>query len=244
MPHSGNDGNIATGDGPGHDLFVKGPEILHGPAAPAGDDDVGQVVAVYIVQHGGDLLRRARSLDPDGTHQHPGQGPAPSQNADHVLHRRAGGRGDQGDRPGIPGEGLFPGGVKEALGRQLFLQLFKGHGQVPHPVGLHVGDIDLVLPALGEQAHPAREDDLHPRFRAEAETHGIRPEHHAGDDSPLVLEGEIVMPGGMDLVIGQLAPDTGLGQDLVPVQEELDILGQLCDRNRLKCHIFTSWKPK
>ena len=89
-------------------------------------------------------------------------------------------------------------------------QLLIGHRQRAHPVGLHGSHIDLILPALGEQAHPAVQDDLHAAFRAETHLHGIRTEHDTGDHRPLVLQREVLVAGRMCFVIGKLATDADL----------------------------------
>ena len=128
-------------------------------------------------------------------------------------------------------------GVKQALRLKLLLQLLKGHRQIARAVGLHMRNIELVLPASGKQAYPARQDHLHAALRPEAQAHGVGAEQDAGDYRALILQGEIMMAGGMDLVIGKLAPDAGLRKDLIPVQQQLDIAGQLRDRNRLQCHM-------
>ncbi len=71
-------------------------------------------------------------LYPHRQQQHLGNGIAPPQDADHVVDRRPGAAGDDGDPLGIRRQGLFMGGVKQSLLLELLLQLLKGHIQVPH----------------------------------------------------------------------------------------------------------------
>jgi hypothetical protein len=58
------DRNGRAGDGPGHGLFVEGPQVLDRPAAAADDEDVDPRPGPKGVDALDDLGRRALALDP------------------------------------------------------------------------------------------------------------------------------------------------------------------------------------
>ena len=95
---------------------------------------------------------------------------------------------------------------KQALPRQLFLQLLKGHVKVPRPLRGQADAVELVLPIPGKNGHPPGGDDLHPVLRAEAQGGGVPPEHDAPQCPLAVLQRKIVVPGGIHLIVGQLPP--------------------------------------
>ena len=141
VAHGGDHRDLRGIDGSGHPLVVEGPQVLHGAAAPAGDQHVPQLPAVGVPDGPHDLRRGLRPLDPHRQQQHPGDGIAPPQNADHVVDRRPGAAGNDGDPLGIRRQGPFMGGVKQSLLLELLLQLLKGHIQVPHPVRGQLGAV-------------------------------------------------------------------------------------------------------
>ena len=117
--------------------------------------------------------------------------------------------------------------VKQALLEQAGLHLLKGHRQISRALRRQPDTIQLVLSVPGKHCHPARRDDLHPVLRAKAQGSGIPPEHDAPQRPLPVLQGEVVVPGGVHLIVGQLPPHQQSGQDPVPVHEALDILAHL-----------------
>ena len=80
------------------------------------------------------------------------------------------------------------GGVKQALGVQLGLQLLKGHRQVAHALRGHGIAVELVGAVPWEHRHTARHHHLHTVFGAEPEFHGAALEHHAADGALLVFQ--------------------------------------------------------
>ena len=169
-----------------------------------------------------DLRRGLRPLDPHRQQQHLGDGIAPPQNADHVVDRRPGAAGNDGDPLGIRRQGLLVGGVKQPLLLELLLQLLKGHIQVPHPVRGQLGAVQLIRTVPGEHADPAEYHGLHAVFRPEPQLHGAAFEHHAPQGALSVLQGEVVVAGGIDLIVGQLAPDVKSRQLGRAVDQVLD----------------------
>ena len=229
MPHSRDDGYLTVVDGPGHDLLVEGPQVLHRAAAPSGDDEVGQAVGAGIAQGGGDLPRRLLSLYPHGNQQDMGQRIPRVQDAQHIPQGRSGGRGDEGDALWISGQGLFVRGVEEPLPVQLVLELLESHVEISHPVGGELPAVELVLPIPGEHRDPPEGDDLHPVLRSEAEPGGLPPEHDAAEAPPLVLQGEVAVPRGIGLEVGDLSPDEKAAEEPVLVHDGLEVAVDLGD---------------
>ncbi len=102
--------------------------------------------------------------------------------------------------------------VEQSLPVQLVLQLFKGHIQIPHAVRRQLGAVELIGPVPWEHADAAIGDDLHPVLRPEPQLHGAALEHDAPQSALPVLQGEVVMPGGVYLIVGQLPPDVDAGE--------------------------------
>ena len=227
MPHGRDHRDLRGENAPGHVLVVEGPQVLHGPAAPSGDDEVGHPVAVGPGQGSAELAWGLAPLHPHRDDHHLGHGPAGVQDAQHIPHRRPGRRGDEGDFPGKFGQRLFPGRVKESLPVELFLALLKGQMEVADAVGRQLAAIELVLPVPGEYRDAAVGDDLHAVLGAEAQVDRLPPEEDAPDGSLRVLHGKIVVSRGVELIVGDLPPNKNAGQKLVAVQHALDILVDL-----------------
>ena len=197
--------------------------------APAGDDQGGHPVPVGPGDGGAQLPGGLRPLNPHRDHRRLSQGPASPQYAQHVPHRRPRRRGDEGDPFGEPGNGLLVGLVEQPLPVQLLLELLKGDVQLPHPVGGELAAVELILAVPGEHGHPAEGHHLHAVLRPEPEAGGLPAEHDAPDGPLRVLEGEVVVAGGVALVVGDLPPHKKAGQSSVAIQQALDILVDLGD---------------
>ena len=96
----------------GDQFVVERPQILNGAAASANDQQVGQLVTVGIADGRGDFPRRFRALHPHGQEPHLRQRIAFPENPEHIMHRRAGGAGDDADGAGTFGQRFFVGWVK------------------------------------------------------------------------------------------------------------------------------------
>ena len=129
---------------------------------------------------------------------------------------------------------------KQALPRQLFLQLLKGHVKVPRPLRGQAAAIELILPIPGKDGHPPGGDDLHPVLGAEAQGDGVPPEHDAPQGAFSVLQGEIVVAGGVHLIVGDLPPHQQTGQHPVPVHEIFQIEPHLARGEDGPCLLYTS----
>ena len=222
MSHGGDHRDLRGVDGPGHPLVIEGPQVLHGPAAPAGDEHVAQLPAVGVPDGAHDLRWGLRPLDPHRQQQHLGDGIAPAQNADHIVDRRPGAAGNDGDALGVQRQRLLVSRVKQPLLLELLLQLLKGHIQVPYPVRRQLGAVQLICTVPGKHADPAEYHGLHAVFRPEPQLHGAGLEHDAPQGALSVLQGEVVVAGGIDLVVGQLAPDVKSGELRRAVDQVLD----------------------
>ena len=123
------------------------------------------------------------------------------------------GGGHDADGLRIRWQGLLVLRRKKSLLPQLFLQLLKGHIQIAHAVGLQGGAVELIRAVPREHAHPPHGDDLHAVLGLEAQPAGLGLKEDAANGAVLVLQRKIVVPaGGIELVVGYLAPDADILQ--------------------------------
>ena len=122
---------------------------------------------VGVVNGPGDLGGSLRSLDPDGQELHIRQRIPLAKNPQHIVHRRTGGAGDDADGPRQLRQGLLVGRVKESLGGELGLELFKGGVEVADAIQSQAGAIQLVHAVPDIDRHGAHGDDLHAVLRPE-----------------------------------------------------------------------------
>ena len=97
MAHGRDHWDLGFIDRPRHNLLIERPEILHGAAAAAGDDKVGDLPAICVAYRPGDLGGRLFSLDTDRKDEHSAQRPALSQDPDDILYGGAGAGRDHRD---------------------------------------------------------------------------------------------------------------------------------------------------
>ena len=126
----GDDGDLRFIDGTRHTLVVERPEVLDGAAAAARDDEVRDLIPVCVAQRADDLRRGLGSLHAHAEELDLRQRPARAEDAEHIMHRRAGGRGDDGDGLRVFRQRLFVRGIEKPLALQLRLELLKGDVQV------------------------------------------------------------------------------------------------------------------
>ena len=79
--------------------------------------------------------------------------------------------------------------------------------EVPYPVGTEGIAVELVGPVPGEDGDPPLGDDLHAVLRPKSEAQGLSLEHDAADGPLLVLQREVVVARGVELIVGDLPPD-------------------------------------
>ena len=132
------------------------------------------------------------------------------------------------------------GGIEEALGVELGFQLLEGNRQIPRPLRGQGIAVELVGPVPGEDGDPPLGNGLHAVFRAEPEAGGLPPEHDAPQGPLRVLEGEVVVPGGIHFIIGELAPDVHVLEHGLAVQQKLDQLVYLGNAENVLFHGVTS----
>ena len=113
------------------------------------------------------------------------------------------------------------GGVKQTFSIQLGFQLLKGHRQVAHPLRGHGIAVELVGAVPRKHGDPARHHYFHAVFRPEPKTHGAALKHDAADGALLVLQGKVMVPGGVHFIVGQLAPDADVLKHRLIVQQQL-----------------------
>ena len=139
------------------------------------------------------------------------------------MNRRPGRAGDHADGSRIFRQLLFLFGVKQALGRQLRLQLLKGRVQVPYTVHAHSRAIELVRAVSGVYGNSAQSDDLHAVGRPEAQAHGVSFEHDAFQGRCFVLQGKVMVSGWVAFVVADLATYRHLGEHRVRVHLPLNV---------------------
>ena len=152
---------------------------------------------------------------------------------------RSGGGGDDGDPLRKFRQGLFVGLVEKALFIKLLLQLLEGQRQISRPLRGHGVAVKLIRAVPGKDADPARHQHLHAVFRTKPQTQSLPLEHDAPDGSGGVLQGKIVVPRGVHLIVGDLAPDADAGQHGFVVQQELHQLVDLRDAENMPLHSYS-----
>ena len=156
------------------------------------------------------------------------------------MHRRAGGRGDDGDGLRVFRQRLFVRGIEKPLALQLRLELLEGDVQVARALRRELGDIKLIGPVAREHADAPEGDDLHAVLGTEAQTQGVSLEQHAAHRALGVLEREVVVARGVELVVRDLAAHEDLLQLRHAVEQSLDEVVGLADReDHLLFHAFS-----
>ena len=205
MPDGGDDRKIGGINGTRHALIVEGPEVLDRAAAAPCDDEVGDLPFVCIAQRARDLRRCLRSLHAHGQEHDLAHRPARFQDAQHIMHRRARGRGDDGDAARVFRQRLFVRRVEKALFAKRFFELLEGDVQIAHALHAQVRAVELVSAVARKNADAPEGHDLHAVFRSEAELCRHAAEHHAAKRAPLILERKVMVPRGVAFVVRYLA---------------------------------------
>ena len=193
---------------------------------------------VRITDCGSDLTGGFHTLNPNGQELHLCQRIALPQNPQHIVDRSAGGTGNNSNGAGVFRNGLFMGRIEQSLRGKFLLQLFKCGIQITHTVHRHIGAVQLVSAITGEDRNLTHSNDLHAIFRTETQAHGIALKHDTLQGSALILQREVMMTGGIQLVVADLATDGNLIQQLVAVHFSTDIFIDLRDRQHLLCHVI------
>ena len=137
----------------------------------------GQRPAVEILDGAHDFPGGALALHADGVDEHPHPRRAAAQDVEHVLQRRASGRGHEADGLRESRERLFAVGVEKSFRLKLALECLEARLQRAQTPRLHELDHHLVLPArfIDRQVaehlhlHPIGQRRAQPRARAVAE---------------------------------------------------------------------------
>ena len=224
---------MAGGGGADHILFVEGHQVFQAAAAPGDDQHIGPGHGasfrqpVEAVDGGGDLLRRAFSLNQDRPQDHP-TGEAVRHPVQDIANDGPGGGGDDADDIGQEGDFAFAAGVEKALGGQFFPPLLQQLEQGALPRQLHAFDHDLVFgtPGIGGQAPGG--DDLHAVFRGKAQPPGASPPADPVQDGVGIFEGKIQVTRGGPLEPGNFPAHPHSGES--PFHRTLEGLGNLCHR--------------
>ena len=119
MSNSRNDRNNRFINGPGHDLLVKGPQILHTAAASSNDQQITQLVIIGVADGCGDLSWCLCPLYPNGKQQYLHKRIPLAQDPQHIVDSCTGAAGNDADGTGKLGNWFFVGRIKKPLGFQL-----------------------------------------------------------------------------------------------------------------------------
>ena len=180
-------------------------------------------MVIGIADGSGDLTGCFHTLYPDRQQPDSGQRVSLIQNPQHIMNRGACGAGDDADGARKLGNGLFMGRVKQALGLEFLFQLLEGGIEVTDTVHGHGGAVELISAVPGKYGNLTHGDNLHAVLRPEAQPQGIALEHDALQSRGLILQGKIVMPGGIELVVADFALHSHVTQQGVGVQLTPDI---------------------
>src|SRR5580700_2872567 len=111
----------------------------------------------------------------------------------HIPDDRAGGRSDQADPPRQERQLAFAIGPEQALGFQLFLQLFESKLQRAGAARLEQLDVELVLSALLVNAEASAGENREAILRAEFQQARVTAEENALQLALAILQAEVVM---------------------------------------------------
>ena len=127
---------------------------------------------------------------------------------------------------------------KQPLREQLCLELFIRRMKIAQTFRLNGGDIELIgsVPRMDGDAPGA--DHRHAVFRAETQPRSVGAEHDAPDRRARILEREIMMSRGIDLIIGKLAADINAAQRAVAFYNGAYVLRDLRYGERRKSPSF------
>ena len=177
---------------------------------------------VGIAQRPHNLRRGFHPLNPDRQQLYRRQGIPAAENTDHVVNRRPRRGSDDGDGLGIRWQRLLMLLAEKPLFPQLFLQLLEGRVEISYPIGAESVAVELVGSVPGIDADPSHSDDLHPVLRPEPEPEGLSLKHNTPDSPFPVLQGKVVVTGGIELVVGYFAPDINAAQLRHTLQHRLN----------------------
>lgn len=126
--------------------------------------------------------------------------------------------------------------VKQALPGELFLQLLERDIQIARAVCRQRAAIELVRAVAREDSHTSICDHLHPVFWPEAQALGTGTEHDAFECPLRILERKVMVAGGIDFIIADLAAHAEVCQQLVAVEQKFDILVDLRNSDDILFH--------
>ena len=230
VPHGGDHGYLRVINGPGRDLFIESPKILHGSSAPPGDDQIRHLPPVGISDRRGDLTGGLLSLNAYRKDYDLGKRPALAEDPDDIPDSRARGGGDDRDSRGHDGDRLFVFRGEQAFALQAGFELLERDIQVSDSVGLHLTYIELIFAVSGIYRNLSGAEHAHAVFRPESDPFGVAAEHDARESGLAVFESEIPVSRRIDLIIGQLTADQHTLQQRVQIYDIPDMRGELADR--------------
>ena len=205
------DRHRARGNCPGHGLVVEAVQVFAGAAAAAEDHDVHGRRAGLLVQRrdgaqrGDDRCGGAVALDRDRQQSHAQEGATGGDDFQHVAHRGAGRRSQEGHVQRRRRQRPFALFGEQPLSGQATLQCFKGQPQRAIAGRFHALADDLKFAAFLIETHGA--EQAHHEAIPGWHTGGALPaaEQHAADLCAFVLQREVPVAGSGDAQVGNFA---------------------------------------
>ena len=119
--------------------------------------------------------------------------------------------------------------IKQALCRQFFLQLLKGHRQISGPLWGHGHTVELIDAIPGINGNAPCGLHHHSVFRTKPQAHGAGAEHHTFQLRLTVLQRKIVMSRRVFFIVTEFSANTEPSQKAVGVQHLFDVAVDLTD---------------
>ena len=224
MSHGGDDRYAGLVDGIGNALIIKGPQVFNRAAAAAHDQQIRQPVMVGIADGRRNFPGRFCSLDSYREKADTGQRIPLIQYPQHVMDRRAGGACNDPDGSRERRQGFLMLRGKQPLRCQFRFQLLKGGVKVAHAIHAHGTAIQLERTVPWVDGNAPHGDHLHAVLRPEPQPGGACFKHNAFQRRIFILQREIMVAGGIHLVIANLPPYRKLYQQLILVHFSADVL--------------------
>ena len=159
VPDCRDDRHARSGDGPSHDLFVEGPQILKRAAATARDDDLRPFARTKVANPLGDLDRGTLALDQGRIEPDVQPWMPPLQDTQHVRNGRPSRRRYDADAPRKRWQLPLALLVEEPFRLKLGLEALEALLQRPGPARLQPVDVELVGPTPLEHPDSPAGDD-------------------------------------------------------------------------------------
>ena len=128
------------------------------------------------------------------------------------------------------------GGIKQAFQPQLFLELLEGNMQISYPVRRQRAAVELIGAVPRKNRDASKRQHPHAVLRPEPQRARIALKQDAAQGCAGILQGEIMMPRGIDLVIRDLTAYAKALQRRIGVKHLLYVGVDLADFQDFTLH--------